>query len=58
MIFPAPHYRDLAALGKRVGAEGGAEASHRLETDLRNIEAAVQLRDFIRFSGLATDHLL
>jgi hypothetical protein len=35
------HYRGLAALGEQVGAEGGAEASRRLEADLRNIETAI-----------------
>jgi tetratricopeptide (TPR) repeat protein len=33
------HFLDLARLGDRVGAEGGAEAARRLETELSNLEA-------------------
>jgi tetratricopeptide (TPR) repeat protein len=33
------HFLELALLGGRVGAEGGAEAARRLETELGNLEA-------------------
>jgi len=33
------HFLDLARLGDRVGAEGGAEAARRLEAELGNLEA-------------------
>jgi tetratricopeptide (TPR) repeat protein len=33
------HFLELARLGDRVGAEGGAEAARRLETELGNLEA-------------------
>jgi tetratricopeptide (TPR) repeat protein len=32
-------FLDLARLGRRVGAEGGAEAARKLETELNNVEA-------------------
>ena len=35
------HFLELARLGDRVGAEGGADAARRLETELGNLEAIV-----------------